>query len=203
MKARVALLEKLENFTKQAIETGDWTSQLVSLDALAKESERFYSELLSAPIPPSLSDEEQQQYMQLLSAQATPFQAKSVEAKSKVEQFWKSSNWHSSLKASWQQADLRSIIVTEVNALREIAPSDYQTELAELVIVKKDSTAIAARPSLKELQMAMAQVQQNPFDKQALEALLELEKKSENSAMSQYLQTRIENLAKSSEKGVL
>ncbi len=203
MKARVALLEKLEGFAKIAIDASDWTSQLVSLDTLAKESERFYSEILSAPMPKGLSDEEQQQYMQLLSAQATPFQAKSVEAKAKVEQFWKSLNWQTSLKASWQQTELRSVIVTEVNALREIAPQEYQAVLTDLTSNKRDISAAVARPSLKEIQAARNLVHQNPFDKLALQGLLDLEKKSENSAMTQYLQTRIENLAKSSERGVL
>ena len=93
--------------------------------------------------------------------------------------------------------------VTEVNALREIAPQEYQGILAELVVVKKDSTVAGDRPSLQEIQKARSLVNQNPFDKNALQSLLELEKKSENSAMTQYLRTRIENLAKSSEKGVL
>lgn len=203
MKTRVALLEKLEKYTKQAIESADWTSQLVSLDLLGKESERFYTELLSAPMPNGLSDEEQQQYMQLLSAQATPYQSKSVEAKAKVDEFWKNSQWQKALQASWDNADLRSVIVTEVNALREIAPQEHQATLASLTEVPKDRTVAATRPSLQEVQKARNLVHQNPFDKQALQALLDLEKKSENSAMTQYLQTRLENLAKSSEKGVL
>lgn len=202
IKARAGLLEKLEGFAKQAIDAGDWTSQLVSVDLLAKETERFYTELLSAPMPKGLSDEEQQQYMQLLSAQATPYQAKSTEAKAKVEQFWKNSSWQTALKTTWQQADLRSVSITEVNALREIAPQEYQNVLADLVVTKKDTTVAATRPSLKEIQEARSLVHQNPFDKQSLQALLDLEKKSENTAMTQYLQTRIENLAKSSEKGV-
>jgi hypothetical protein len=203
IKQRSALLEKLEGFAKQAIETGDWTSQLVSVDMLAKETERFYNELISAPMPNGLSDEEQQQYMQLLSAQATPYQAKSTEAKAKVEQFWKNPSWQTALQKSWENADLRSVIVTEVNALREIAPQDQQAFLTDLTVVKKDTTVATNRPSLKEIQAARNQVHQNPFDKQALQALLELEKKSDNTAMTQYLQSRIENLAKSSEKGVL
>lgn len=203
IKSRVALLEKLERFTKQAIESGDWTSQLVSLETLAKESERFYADLLSAPMPAHLSEDEQQHYLQLLAAQATPFQAKALEAKSKVDQFWKSANWRTSLKRSWQQAELRSLIVSEVKVLRELAPAEFQADLTEMMAVKKEPLAPAARPSLKEIETARALVQKNPFDKQALEALLALEKKSENAAMAQYLQTRIENLALSSEQGVL
>ncbi len=203
IKQRAGLLEKLEGFAKEAIETADWTSQLVSVDLLAKETERFYTELISAPMPNGLSDEEQQQYMQLLSAQATPYQAKATEAKAKVEQFWKNPSWQTALQKSWENTDLRSVIVTEVNALRGIAPQEYQTFLTDLTLVKKDVAAAANRPSLKEIQAARSQVHQNPFDKQALQELLDLEKKSDNTAMTQYLQTRIENLGKSSEKGVL
>jgi len=206
IKARVALLDKLEAYTKQAIESADFTSQLVSVDLLAKESERFYQELLSAPMPKGLSDEEQQQYMSMLSAQATPFQAKSTEAKSKVEQFWKSPTWNSALQTSWQQVDLRSLILVEVKALREIAPQEYQASLAGFSAEEMQKQQVA-RPSLQEIQTARNLVHQNPFDKQALQALLDLEKKSENTAMSQYLQTRIETLDKKSEgkseKGVL
>jgi len=207
IKARATLLENLEGLTKKAIAAGDWTSQLVSLDLLAKESERFYTDLLSAPLPNGLSDQEQQQYMQLLSAQATPFQAKATAAKSKVEEFWKNPHWTSALKASWEQGDLRSVMVPEIQALREIAPPESQKFLADLVVVKGENPLAAQRPSLQELQKARALVNQNPFDKGALQSLLELEKKSQNTAMTQYLQTRLENLEKSpaasSEKGVL
>lgn len=211
IKARVTSLEKLEAFTKRAIEMGDWTSQLVSLDLLAKESERFYNELLSAPLPSGLSDEEQQQYLQLLSKQATPFQEKSLSARTKSEEFWKSSKWISSLKTSWEQVELRGLMITEVQALREIAPPEFQASLAEFVMTSQASSAASLRPSLQEVQKARNLVNQNPFNKKALQALLDLEKRSENTAMSQYLQTRIENLSKASadstdssiEKGVL
>src|SRR5690606_19457323 len=83
IKARAALLDKLEGMTKSAIQDGDWTSQLVSIDMLAKESERFYQELISAPMPQGLTAEEEGEYLNLLSAQAAPFQTKAAAAKVK------------------------------------------------------------------------------------------------------------------------
>jgi tetratricopeptide (TPR) repeat protein len=204
IKVRAELLNKLERYTKQAITAADFTSQLVSLDLLAKESDRFYQELLSAPMPNGLNDQEQQQYMSMLSTQATPFQAKAMAAKSKVDEFWKNSNWSEALKTSWQQVGLRSLIQVEVNALREVAPQDVVAKLADFSVAETQKQQ-EARPSLQEIQNARNVVHQNPFDKQALQALLDLEKKSENTAMAQYLQNRIEGLDKpaAAGKGVL
>ncbi|MBC7371744.1 MAG: hypothetical protein H7326_09270, partial [Bdellovibrionaceae bacterium] len=195
IKARASMLDKLEAYTKQSIEAADFTSQLVSLDLLAKETERFYNELLSAPMPAGLSDQDQQQYMSMLSAQATPFQAKAVAANAKVEEFWQNPNWSASLKAAWSQVELRNLIFVEVNALREIAPKTAKAQLAEYTVevVQKNQ---AARPSIQEIQTARTGVLANPRDRQALQNLLELERKSENTAMTQYLQTRIEGLSK-------
>jgi hypothetical protein len=194
IKARAAALVQLETMTKQAIQSSDWTSQLVSLDLLAKESDRFYSELLSAPVPAGLSGEEEQQYLSLLSAQAAPYQTKAAAAKVKVDEFWKNPNWEKSLQQAWEQKSLRSLLSVEIAALKEMAPEHTQN-LAGLD-TKAPPEPAAARPSTQLVQQARHNVYQKPFDKQALENLLSLEKKSENTAMVQYLQTRLENLNK-------
>lgn len=197
IKARAALLDKLEAMTKSAIQEGDWTSQLVSIDLLAKESDRFYQELISAPMPQGLTAEEENEYLNLLSAQAAPFQTKAAEAKGKVEQFWKNSNWMPSLKASWEQRSLRSLIAVEVAALAKIAPSEYQGELASFDANKSEAVvAKTNRPSIQEVQAARSRVHQDPMNVAALKNLQTLEQKSDNVAMVQYLQTRIDNLNK-------
>jgi tetratricopeptide (TPR) repeat protein len=193
IKVRAAALEQLETLTKQAIQSGDWTSQLVSLDLLAKESERFYSELLSAPVPAGLQGEEEQQYLSLLSAQAAPFQTKAAAAKVKVDEFWKNTGWSKSLEQAWNDMALRPLLAVEVAALKEIAPSDQQASLANLKITPP---AQVEHPAVQVVQAARKKVYQNPFDAQALEELLSLEKKTENVAMVQYLQTRLTNLNK-------
>lgn len=193
IKARAGALDQLEVMTKQAIQSADWTSQLVSLDLLAKESERFYSELLSAPVPAGLSGEDEQQYLSLLSAQAAPYQTKAAAAKIKVEEFWKNPNWENSLQQAWIEKSLRSLLNVEIAALKEVAPEQTRN-LASLDV--KTSPEAEARPSALSVQEARRQVYHSPFDKQALENLMALEKKSENTAMVQYLQTRLESLNK-------
>ncbi len=193
IKARAALLEQLEALTKEAIQNGDWTSQLVSLHFLAQESGRFYSDLMSAPVPAGLQGEEEMQYLNLLSAQAAPFQTKSAGAKAKADEFWKNATWEKSLEQAWGQIALRPALAVEVAALKEIAAADQQKVLNSLVI---EAPTAAVRPSLQLVQEARRKVYQNPFDAKAIEELLALEKKSENLAMVQYLQTRLQTMNK-------
>lgn len=192
IKHRAQLLSKAEDFAKKSIQSADWTAQLVILDLLAKESERFYQDLLSAPLPQGLSPEEEQQYLSILSSQAAPYQIKATEAKEKVNQFWTNSDWVSPLMMSWQQPSIRPLIQAEVAALREIAPADAIVKLEPF----KDSETLAQKPSTKEIELARQAVFNNPLDSKALEELLKLERKSDNKAMSDYLATRLETLNK-------
>ncbi len=195
IKRRAALLEKVEELAKQAIQDGDWTSQLLSIDLLARQSERFYQDLFGVPVPTGLSPQEEQEYLTLLSAQANPFQAKASEAKTKSQQFWKDSDWLNPLKTSWEQQRLRPLIEIEIQALKQIAPEEQLMNFDNFKLVK----AMIQRPQLKEIQDARQRVFENPLDKKALENLLLLERKSDNSSMSEYLASRIERL----EKGAL
>ncbi|MBX3022896.1 MAG: hypothetical protein KF799_14575 [Bdellovibrionales bacterium] len=189
IKRRAALLQKAEGVAKKAIESGDWTAQLVSIDLVAKESERFYGELMSAPMPQGLSPEEENEYLSLLTAQASPFQTKAAEAKTKVAQFWQA-DWAKALEQSWQQKPIRKLIGVEVATLKAIAPEDQKTKFE----VFSESTVVAERPSVQELQSARQLVFNNPNDKVALERLLKLERQAENKAMSEYLGTRLDKL---------
>ena len=199
IKSRVAMLDQVEAKTKQAIESGDWTSQFVSIDTLAKESERFYQELMSAPVPQGLSQEDEIQYLSLLSAQATPFQSKASEAKLKVEQF-ESSDWVTTLKQSWSSAELRSLVSVEVEALKQVTNSTKKTQLADFNMPTRETTA-SGMPSITEITSARKQVFEQPKNQSALEHLLAVEQRAQNKAMVQYLQTRIGQL--SPQKGSL
>ncbi|PIS11887.1 MAG: hypothetical protein COT73_01465, partial [Bdellovibrio sp. CG10_big_fil_rev_8_21_14_0_10_47_8] len=200
IKSRGSLLQRLEVRTKDAIESGDWTCQLVSIDALAKESDRFYQDLISAPMPAGLTAEEEQQYLNLLAGQAAPFQAKATEAKSKVDQFWKDSTWLQSLKTAWEEKPLRRLLKVETEALRAIAPNEEQAQILALTTTTTtDRVAASPRPDAKEISKAREKVYLEPTNRAALEMLLSLEKQSENKPMIQYLQTRLETL----NKGVL
>jgi tetratricopeptide (TPR) repeat protein len=190
-----AFIDQVEDLTKQAIQMGDWTSQLVSLSLLGQETERFYSQLLSAPVPAGLNPEEEQQYLSLLSSQAAPYQTKATTAKIKVEEFWKNPNWEASLKAAWTNRALRPLIQVEMDSLKSMAPEKSQQIAATQIEVIAPAPQ---KPAMAVVQEARKKVYQNPLDKSALEELLSIEKKTENTPMVQYLETRIANLGNTS-----
>lgn len=193
IKARIALLDQVEAKTKQALESGDWTSQFVSIDTLAKESERFYQDLMSAPVPQGLTGEEESQYLNLLAAQAAPFQSKAAEAKIKVEQFDKS-DWMPTLKQSWALQELRPLIINEVEALKMI--STKKDELDQFTLNSRETAQADPAPSIADITAARKSVFEQPKSQTALEHLLAVEQKAQNKPMIQYLQTRLAQLSK-------
>lgn len=195
IKARKALLDQVEAQAQKAIESTDWSSQLVSLHMLSKQSERFYNDVISAPMPKGLTPEEESQYLSLLSAQAMPYKNKSVEAQIKVDEFWKSANWKSEFQKSLAQTQVRKLIETEVKAVSEIADTATQAELKAMLDTSV-ATAKAVKPTVDEVKKTRQMVYADPLSATALNALLDLEKRSENRAMVSYLENRIESLKK-------
>jgi tetratricopeptide (TPR) repeat protein len=189
IKRRGTLLQKAEGATKQAIESGDWTAQLISIDLLARESERFYNDLMSAPEPQGLTPEEEQQYLSLLQSQAAPFQTKASEAKAKTAQFWQT-EWVKPMQQAWEQKPVRKLIGVEIENLKTIAPDDQREKFNAFT----EREEAAAKPSIQQLQTARQKVYENPLDQTALEELLKLERKAENTAMSDYLASRLDKL---------
>ncbi|MBX2993872.1 MAG: hypothetical protein KF681_03600 [Bdellovibrionaceae bacterium] len=193
IKDRAAELTKAEKMAAGAIQSGDWTSQLVTIDLVARESDRFYQELMSLPMPEGLKPEEEQEYMQILSQQASPFKIKAEQAQSKVKEFWSGSNWKADLEKSVQEgAEFRTLIAQELAALKVAAPEADQAFFAGLEA--KNSQSVLGLPDVKELQAAREAVRQSPLDRSAANRLLELEKKSKNFAMVQYLEGRLKSL---------
>jgi hypothetical protein len=195
IKARKALLDQVELLAKNAIESSDWSTQLISLNLLSKQSERFYNDVISAPIPKGLNPEEESQYLSLLSAQAMPYKNKAVEAQIKVDEFWKTPNWKSEFQKSLAKKQTQRLIEMEMTAVSKIADTATQVELQAMIANAKQTTK-AVKPSVDEVKKTRQMVYTDPLNAQALNALLDLEKRSENKAMVSYLENRIESLKK-------
>lgn len=194
IKARKNLLDQVETEAKKAIESTDWSSQLISLNMLSKQSERFYNDVISAPIPKGLSPDEESQYLSLLSAQAMPYKNKAVEAQIKVDEFWKTANWKAEFQKSINQIGTRRLIELEINAVSKIAALDVQAELKTMTAQK--TVLASAKPTLDEMKKSRQSVYSDPLNVLMLNTLLDLEKRSENKAMVSYLENRIESLKK-------
>lgn len=193
LKARVGMLEEIEKLAAKAIDSGDWTSQLLSLDLMAKQNDRFYQELLSLPMPSGLNSEEEQQYLMLLSQQAAPHQTKAADAAKKVEEFWQNAQAISQLDEAMNReaGPRRALLVQEIKALAEVAPESKKVSLLALAGRQELKKEV---PTLSVLENARQQVRSNPMSRESIEKLLEIEKRIGRAPMIAYLEGRLASL---------
>ncbi len=196
LKERVKLLEQLDTVTNAAIASADWSSQLLSLDTVAKENKRFYTEVLSLPTPEGLTGEDEQQYLGLLSQQVAPNQSKSEMAETKLKEFWADKSVYEKYKASLAaNPEWAQFVAEEVAMVAAIAPVDQKPAFAEIQTMATAKRIPANQPSFAELEKARLNLKQNPFAESAVKNVLELEKKADRTAMVEYLESRLSGLA--------
>lgn len=202
MQARVAAFTKLDELAAEAIKTKDWTLQVVSLSLIARESERFYTEILSLPMPDKLSPEEQSEYMRLLGEKAQPYKSKADLAKTKSNEFWNDSSWQANM-SSKLSGPYATLAQTEKNQLLKVADDKNKTILADLMGsanasiakgAKKSPTMAEGKIPAAEIENAKSQVKNEPFNISKIMTLKEMESKNGNVAMVQYLEGRINDL---------
>jgi hypothetical protein len=194
LKARVALLEDAEKLVSKAVESGDWTAQLVTLDLLGKQSERFYQEVLALPVPQGLSPEEESQYLQLLSQQAAPHQLRANDVAKKVSEFWDNKDALAQLDkaATSETGARRTVMMKDIQVLASVAPESKKPDFASMLA---KSEPVKEVPTLASMEGARQAVRENPMSRPSLEALLSLEKKSSHSdTMVAYLEGRLQTL---------
>lgn len=183
---RVKLLEGLEQKLKEAIKMMDSVAQLSVVYHLSRESQRLYQEILSLPTPEGLSEDEQIQYMQLLSQQASPYRIQSEELAKKEEEFWLSEGLVDKFEQLLQEAQgpAKLILTESVSYLIGKAPDSIRPSFDKLIL---PSTGSEALPSIAELERAKALVRQNPLKIESLNSLIEIEKRFKNENMINYL----------------
>ncbi|MDX9730360.1 MAG: hypothetical protein RBT63_01190 [Bdellovibrionales bacterium] len=194
LKARIAMIEALEKTAAKAVDSGDWTAQLLSLDLLSKQSERFYSEILSLPVPAGLEAEDEQQYLALLSQQAAPYQIKAQDVAKKVEEFWANKSSVEALEKSLvgSTGALRGLVVKEIGLLAKAAPDALKADLAALAARPEANADI--RPNLVQIEQARQAVREEPLSRSRLEQLLSLERQAGRVGMVSYLEGRIQTV---------
>lgn len=194
LKARVALIDESEKMAGKAVESGDWTTELVTLDLLGKQSERFYQEVLALPVPAGLSPEEESEYLSLLSQQAAPHQLRANDVAKKVNEFWDNKAALAQLgrAVETETGARRTIVMKEIQVLDSVAPAAKKSELDQMLASREPLKEV---PTLASIEGARQAVRENPLSRLSLEALLTLEKKTGRSTtMVAYLQGRLESL---------
>lgn len=214
IQSRVNALTDLDVVAAEAIKSKDWASQVISLTAVSKESERFFNEIMSLPMPENLSPEEQSEYMRLLGEKAQPFKAKSEQASAKVKEFWSDANWEAQLKNK-MESEFSVLAQNEKSALEKVAQGKELEQLnsLNLNIAKsnlsnpKSATGVASTAAVGgqknvtgtdlELNAALEKVKADPFNTSHVELLKEIENKNGNKVMVQYLENRLTEMSSS------
>ncbi|MCY4644770.1 MAG: hypothetical protein OXB88_09150 [Bacteriovoracales bacterium] len=196
------MLERLQKPLKKAVSQGDWLAQVLMLDLLSKEAFRFYTEIMSLPVPAGLSEEEQNQYMGLLTQQATPYQIQAEEVNKKLEQFWSGPNlverWQTFYEAS--TPSVREKLSEEIKIVSAVAPEALKGSFLNILEYKQ---APEVRPDRKEVESLRLMVKKEPLNIDLLRKLLDLERKFGQTTMVSYLEGRIQQLEKMSKEGLL
>ena len=190
LSARIKLIDKVEEQLNLAIKSQDWTSQLLAIDILAKESSRFYSEILSLPMPEGLGEQEQVQYMTLLSQQAAPHNIRATELRAKLKEFWEDRKFISAYQDQYNtsKSGVRRMIDLEISRIRSIAPEELKTSL----VMDSPIVDTVVKPSFVEMEAARELVRKEPMNVSYLDSLLSLERKMGSQVMVSYLESRIE-----------
>lgn len=198
LKSRMALIEQSEKLATRAVESADWTSQLLALDLLAKQSARFYQEILALPVPKGLAGEDEQQYLMLLSQRAAPHQTRAKDVQAKVDEFWKNDLALKQMEDAMATSHgaNRVILTREIQELSQIAPADRKAKMDTIAANKVSAPVV---PSIQELEGARQAVRENPMSREKLEALLGVEKQMttlslNHAAMVSYLEGRLQTL---------
>lgn len=202
LKTRAALLTRAEQLLKSAVEKTDWTGQLLTVSLLAGESERFYTEVMSLPLPDGLTPEQQNEYMGLLSQQAAPYQVQAEDLKKKIPEFWKDENAYVSIakaNATETRPAIKEVVAQEYQLVSDLASPEIKTAMT--AAQTQTTVAEAAPVDPRGLEAARSQVRLSPMDKGALTELLDLEKKAGNETMAAYLEARIKDLDSKNSKG--
>jgi hypothetical protein len=195
IKERIALLSAGEKLIKKTVEANDFISQLLALDMVANEANRFYEDLLALPLPDGLTPEEQQNYLGLLAQKANPHKSRSTELKNKVQEFWNNTKAFNDLKVALESSSLevRNFVGPDLKLLAEVAPADKKN-LVQAALDVKGTTAVAV--NAKEIESARQVVREDPMNLAKLENLLSLEKAAGTTPMVVYLENRLESLKK-------
>ncbi|MBX9766537.1 MAG: hypothetical protein K2X47_04630 [Bdellovibrionales bacterium] len=195
MTARTKLLKEAEALAKMAIESADWTSQVLTLTLVGRESKRFYEEVMSLPTPEGLSGEEESIYLNELAKVASPYQLKAMDVQKKLGEFWGNQAAMEKFKAAStiEHEGLRKFAKEEIQTLMPFAP---ESAMADLKIADKSlESVVADRPDPREVEKARQVVRENPLDRSRIEELLKIERASGHAPMVQYLEGRLSSLS--------
>lgn len=207
IRARVKMLTDMDQVANEALVSGDWLSQIKTLKVVKVENQRFYEELMSLPAPAGLSPEEESQYLQLLMQQASPHQLKAQDVAAKLDQLLAQTESFKAYETAVgfvqkpENQQWRKYVQAELSLLQaEMSEAQAAIVSQWMQVVQAGPQNLRSPELLSQSESWVKQVRTNPFDFQALDQLIQVEKQMGRQVMVEYLEGRKQALTKSGVK---
>ena len=132
---RATLLSQADNLLKESLQLKDITAQMMSLDMIAIENNRFFKDLSQIPRPKGLSIAQEAQYTRILDSKLRPYMTKASLAEQKRQEIWAQSNALVELINDYTQArpEIQKLMSRQVVLLSQVSgdgPLKYNLQSA-------------------------------------------------------------------------
>ena len=183
------------------LKTQDWTTRVFILSEWKKELKRFYNSVLDFPPPKELTEEEKQEYKTLLVSQMQVYAQEIKQLKNELNKLW-SQDFLNDYKAGLEKDIIfYPPLKWELDKLAESTDGDKKKSIQALLDSLTQNLKNRKIKKFTEIHKEKVDnlykiLKKNPFDKDSLTKLFNLEKKRQNTALSFYLSNRIKKLSK-------
>ncbi len=187
--ARMKLIEKADGLLGRALKSKDIGSQVVTLDLIYQENDRFVRNLAGLPLPRGLTAAEQQQYLGILKAKSKPFFVKAKTAQKQLQEIWANSPALAQAIQDYRMArtEIRKLLVADLSVMSRASGDGKLKNTLNATL--EDSSF-----SNKDLLKARQSVAQNPNNIKDIENLKILETKGGHPLMATYLEARLSHI---------
>lgn len=187
---RLKLIAQTEEWANKAIQSGDWSLQIITLSRVNTENQKLSQIVLKMPVPRGLSKEQMAQYQDLIKQKAKEISDKAKTVDQKLAELWRNDKVFQALADQYRGArpEVQNAFKYEIERLNEVAPSNQKWKLARLLEHRSNV------PKASEIADAKQDLREDPFSLRRAEKLKDLGDKAGQKAMVSYLVARMNQL---------
>ncbi|MGE3974575.1 MAG: hypothetical protein AB7F59_08630 [Bdellovibrionales bacterium] len=187
---RLRLLRSSERKAQVALNSRDWSLQVLHIHFIRNQYTRLAREISQLPVPANLNSKMKTQYRHLLVQQASPYLEKSNQLAHTLEKLWGQSKILDSLLNDYANVKrtVRPLLALEIKKMMEIAPSSVRRELMAAMTEQKNHT------NFSQITQARRELKEDPFNIRRLEKLKTLESEAGRNQVAGYLDARIRQI---------
>ena len=195
-------IDQLNNKAEEALKTEDWTARVFIISHWEKEISRFYQSVMNLPLPKGLTEEEQKQYTTLLQEQLKTYKEQISQLQNALHSLWSRDFLTDYKKGIKQDKVFYAPLKWEMEKVLTVSDEETKKTIQFLLssLETQSSSEKLTQEKTIQTQHLYKALQRNPFDKNSLTKLLELEQTRKNEALSHYLADRINELNKKGQK---